>query len=98
MTSTILEQFEKSCSTGEGDIVCPRCKVEIGKFALCGDAYDVISQGLCPICDCNLDEGCGEQEWCEWCKTPCKERIALTQQWDYENHLCNEADARRKYG
>jgi len=97
-TPSILEQFEKSCSTGEGDIVCPRCKVEIGKFALCGDAYDVISQGLCPICDCDLDEGCGKQEWCEWCKSPCKERIALAQQWDYENHLCDDGDARRKYG
>jgi hypothetical protein len=98
VTPSILEQFERSCTTGKGDIVCPRCRVEIGKFAASDDAYDLVSQGLCPICECNLDEGRGEQEWCEFCKVPCEDRIELDKQWDHEWHLCDEADARRKYG
>jgi hypothetical protein len=96
--TTILEQFETVCDHGKGDIVCPLCGVNIGQFSTWDYAYDKIASGKCPICDCTLDEGCGEQEWCELCKVPCAERIELDKQWDHVRHLCNEADTRRKYG
>ena len=98
MTSTILEQFEASCAKGEGDIICPRCNVELGQFATWEYVYDLIASGKCPICDCDLDEGRGMKDWCDLCKTPCEERMGLEKQWGYETHLCHEADARRKYG
>ena len=97
-TPSILEQFEKSCTKGEGNIVCPGCKVELGQFASWDYVYDMIMSNKCPICDCDLDEKRGARDWCDLCKSPCEERIELVKQWDYENHLCDEADARRKYG
>jgi len=98
MTSTILKQFEKSCANGEGDIVCGRCGVELGQFASWGYVYDKIESNKCPICDCDLDDERGERDWCDLCKPPCEERIDLEKRWNYETHLCDEADARRKYG
>jgi len=98
MKNTILKQFEASCAKGEGDIVCPACGVELGQFASWDYVYDRIACGKCPICDCDLDEKRGERDWCDLCKIPCEERIELEKQWNYEQHLCNEADSRRKYG
>jgi len=95
---SILEQFEQSCTNGEGDIVCPRCRVELGQFSTWEYVYGMIESGKCPMCDCNLDKGRGTKDWCDLCKTPCEERMGLEKQWDYETHLCHEADARRKYG
>jgi hypothetical protein len=95
---SILKQFEASCAKGKGDIICPRCNAELGKFATWEYVYDKIASGKCPICDCDLDENRGTRDWCDLCKIPSEERIELEKQWNHEQHLCNEADARRKYG
>ena len=97
-TPSILEQFEASCTRGKGDIVCPRCNVELGRFASWEYVYDMITSGKCPICDCDLDKKRGERDWCDLCKVPCEERIELEKQWNDETHLCHEADVRRQYG
>ena len=94
--TTILEQLNRICNEGDGDIFCPDCGTEIHQFYHWIVVANHIEHDRCPMCACEEDNG--TYEWCDLCKTPCAERIELERQWDYENHLCNEADIRRKYG
>ena len=50
---TITEQWKKSCDEGEGSVICPECKQEIGQYY--ADDYtaaELLESGQCPFCDC----------------------------------------------
>ena len=92
--TTILEQFILSGDNGEGDIICPLCDTEIGQFYNEGGA-SYIEFGLCPICNCNLNDRRGKKKWCDHCKIPCEERIELEEQWERERWEELEWEMRR---
>ena len=89
MKLSIIGQFDISCETGKGDIICPDCGVEIGQFYHWVKAADHIEHDRCPICHCDaLGEDCdGTYEWCEHCKHSCEGREALEERGEYERHV-----------
>ena len=89
MTLSILEQFNRVCKDGEGDIICPECGVEIGQWY--DAAWRYLEKGKCPICDCNGDtDDIGKHEWCEHCTDWCEGRKELEEQRECERYIDNE--------
>ena len=89
---TILEQFERKCEEGEGDVICPVCKVEIGQYDDWVIACNHIEHDRCPICDCGtFGEDCnGTYEWCENCTDWCEAREEQEEQAEYERYAENQ--------
>jgi len=61
---SILEQHERICADGEGDIICPDCGQEIGQFYGWFIAAECIEKDACPMCSCNH-----RWELHAWCKS-----------------------------
>jgi hypothetical protein len=95
---SILEQFNRLCEDGEGEIICPRCNVNIEPFYVSGDAASYIERDQCPICDCDdrTEEERGEWDWCEHCTNWCEERDELEDQREYDEIISREIKMRKE--
>ena len=91
---TILEQYERKCEEGGGDVICPTCHIEIGEYDDWVVASRYIESNRCPICDCAEDDWDCTHKWCVHCKNWCEAR---KEQAEYERHVENEWRSEYKY-